>query len=114
MARQNNLKKASEAQENQQVVEIVSPVVGDTKDTPQKPVAEAPVKEKKEYVSPKLEIDSGVDTTKKPEERVKIRLRQDHRCSIAMEHYDFKAGKVYLVPRNVKSILNRAGLLSPL
>lgn len=55
-----------------------------------------------------------VDTSKKPEGNVKIRMRVDHRCNIAMEQYDLKAGKVYTVPRNVKNILNRAGLLAPL
>lgn len=66
--------------------------------------------------SPKVDVDlsAKVDEHKKPEERVKIRLRVDHSCCIAMEYYDFKAGKVYTVPKNVKKILNRAGLLSPL
>ena len=57
---------------------------------------------------------TGVDEKKKPEERVKIRLRVDHNCCIAMEFYEFKANKVYTVPKNVKRILNRAGLLAPL
>ena len=68
--------------------------------------------------SPKVTVDvdesAVVDEHKKPEERVKIRLRVDHSCCIAMEYYDFKAGEVYRVPRNVKRILNRAGLLAPL
>lgn len=55
-----------------------------------------------------------VDEAKKPKENVKIRLRKDHSCCIAMEFYDFKEGKVYTVPKNVKRILNRAGLLAPL
>ena len=57
---------------------------------------------------------TGVDEKRKPEERVKIRLRVDHNCCIAMEFYEFKANKVYTVPKNVKRILNRAGLLAPL
>lgn len=48
------------------------------------------------------------------EKKVKIRMRVDHHCVIAMERYDLKAGKCYDVPKNVKDILNRAGLLSPL
>lgn len=65
--------------------------------------------------APKVEVNtsSAPDTSKKPEERVRIRLRVDHNCCIAMEFYEFKAGKVYHVPKNVKRILNRAGLLAP-
>ena len=67
--------------------------------------------------APKVDVEvapTGVDEKKKPEERVKIRLRVDHNCCIAMEFYEFKANKVYTVPKNVKRILNRAGLLAPL
>ena len=67
--------------------------------------------------APKVNVEvasTGVDEKKKPEERVKIRLRVDHNCCIAMEFYEFKANKVYTVPKNVKRILNRAGLLAPL
>lgn len=58
--------------------------------------------------------DTVVDNTKKPIGNVKIRMRVDHKCCIAMERYDLKAGKVYTVPANVKTILNKAGLLSPI
>lgn len=58
--------------------------------------------------------DAVVNTAKKPNGNVKIRMRVDHKCCIAMERYDLKEGKVYTVPENVKNILNRAGLLSPL
>ena len=67
--------------------------------------------------APKVNVEvapTGVDEKRKPEERVKIRLRVDHNCCIAMEFYEFKANKVYTVPKNVKRILNRAGLLAPL
>lgn len=65
--------------------------------------------------TPKVEVDqSAFDEARKPKENVKIRLRTDHSCNIGTERYDFKAGKVYTVPKNVKRILNRAGLLSPL
>ena len=67
--------------------------------------------------SPNVNVEvapTGVDEKRKPEERVKIRLRVDHNCCIAMEFYEFKANKVYTVPKNVKRILNRAGLLAPL
>ena len=52
--------------------------------------------------------------TNKPSGNVKIRMRADHKCCIAMERYDLKAGKTYTVPENVKRILNNAGLLAPL
>jgi len=52
--------------------------------------------------------------TKKQNADVKVRMRCDHRCTIAMVRYDLKADKVYVVPANVKRILNDAGLLAPL
>lgn len=57
---------------------------------------------------------SKMETRRKPAENVKIRLRVNHSCNIAGEQYDFKAGKVYTVPKNVKRIMNKAGFLSPL
>lgn len=48
------------------------------------------------------------------EKMVRIHMRVDHNCCIAMERYNLKAGEYYNVPSNVKDILNRAGLLSPL
>ena len=59
-------------------------------------------------------VEEPTINTKKFNGNVKIRMRVDHKCCIAMERYDLKAGKVYTVPENVKNILNKAGLLSPL
>ena len=76
-----------------------------------------PTEQANNEYAPKVNVEvspTGVDEKKKPEERVKIRLRVDHNCCIAMEFYEFKANKVYTVPKNVKRILNRAGLLAPL
>lgn len=64
-----------------------------------------------------VEVDTKsaeVDSDNRPSGRVKIRMRVDHKCCIAMERYDLKAGKTYTVPENVKRILNKAGLLAPL
>ena len=64
-----------------------------------------------------IEVDeksAEVDKSNQPNGNVKIRMRVDHKCCIAMERYDLKAGKTYVVPANVKEILNRAGLLAPL
>lgn len=55
-----------------------------------------------------------VNVSSKPKDMVKIRMRYNHRCTIAMVQYDLKEGKTYTVPANVKRILNRAGVLSPL
>lgn len=55
-----------------------------------------------------------VNIPEEKEKKVKIRMRVDHHCVIAMERYDLKAGKTYDVPANVKGILDKAGLLSPL
>lgn len=81
------------------------------------------VEEKVEVETPatdKVEIDTeslNVDESKIPEmddKNVRIRMRTDHHCVIAMQRYDLKAGQCYNVPTNVKDILNRAGLLAPL
>jgi len=81
----------------------------ETVQTPEVEVAdeEPEVKEDDVVVEAKTEA-------KKPNGKVKIRMRVDHKCCIAMERYDLKAGKTYEVPRNVKNILNKAGLLAPL
>lgn len=98
-------------------------------------VEETKVEEvKEEAVADSVEVDVPADTVEEndvqvdteafkvdevniPEEKekkVKIRLRVDHHCCIAMERYYFKAGECYNVPANVKSILGKAGLLAPL
>ena len=85
-------------------------------DVVETPVVEVEVQEEKVKEEPKLEVSTEptVDTTKKPENKVKIHMRVDHKCCIAMERYDLKANKTYVVPENVKRILNNAGLLAPL
>lgn len=70
-----------------------------------------------------VDVDVNTDNLKVEEKNIppekvsnnaKIRMRVDHKCTIAMERYDLKAGQVYTVPKNVRDILNRADLLSPL
>ena len=88
--------------------------VEDTVETPEVEIPEVDVEEKKED-EPKVEVDqTAPDTANRPNGKVKIRMRVDHKCTIAMERYDLKAGKTYTVPENVKRILNNAGLLAPL
>ena len=61
-----------------------------------------------------VDVNLNAKATVSNPKKVKIRMRANHKCVIAMQTYDLKAGKVYTVPVNVKNILNRAGLLSPL
>ena len=64
---------------------------------------------------PEVSVDtSSIDDSKKPENMVKVRMRTDHKCTIGGELYQLESGKIYTVPENVKRILNKAGLLSPL
>lgn len=49
-----------------------------------------------------------------PPKNVKVRLRQDHTCTIGGEKYALKKNMVYPVPLNVKVILERANLLKNL
>ena len=66
-------------------------------------------------VEDKVEVDVNAHTTShRTEGNVKIKMRTNHKCTIAMERYDLKAGQTYVVPENVKRILNNAGLLAPL
>lgn len=57
---------------------------------------------------------TAVDESKKKDGGVKIKMKKSHKCCIAMKRYDLEEGKTYVVPSNVKAILNRAGLLMPL
>mgnify|MGYP000877559803 CR=1 FL=1 len=86
-------------------------IVGDTIEV------NIPVEEEKTGVKeePVVEIDEdSIETVDKPESMVKIRMRESHKCCIALERYDLEKDKVYIVPSNVRDILNGAGLLSPL
>ena len=106
-----------EAVETDSIVESVE--VEETTEVSESPVTvEVPVEtEDKSEDSNAVDVDvkkATVDNSNKPNGNVKIRMRVDHKCCIAMERYDLKAGKTYTVPENVKEILNKAGLLSPL
>lgn len=95
-------------------VDKTEEVTTETGDTPEVEIPEVEVEEPKAD-EPEVEVDkTEVDTDNKPDGKVKVRMRTDHKCCIAMERYDLKAGKTYVVPENVKRILNNAGLLAPL
>lgn len=97
-----------EATEVEEVLEDVAETV-ETVEVPEVKVEEP--KEADVVVDKEV---AKVDPANKPSGNVKIRMRVDHKCTIAMERYDLKAGKTYTVPENVKRILNNAGLLAPL
>lgn len=90
-------------------LDTVDTEVVEAEDTTVEVEVEAPAKDDT------VDVDTeSVNVSNKPSGKVKIRMRVDHKCCIAMERYDFKAGKTYTVPENVKRILNKAGLLAPL
>lgn len=126
------VKKTSKEQKPVEVVEVQETPVVDTEPVEEEVSVEIPVEEETpveetpavEVETPEVEIEepevkvdvekAEVNVSNKPSGNVKIRMRTDHKCCIAMERYDLKAGKTYVVPVNVKNILNRAGLLAPL
>lgn len=68
-------------------------------------------------VKTKDEIEVDPEATSKSVRKpgnVRIKMREDHKCTIAMVRYDFKKGECYHVPENVKRILDEHGLLAPL
>ena len=124
------VKKVQKAED----VKVETPVVDETPEVtvPENVKVETPEENEKETTAPEQEtpevdvtvpdveepevsVDtSSVDDSKKPENMVKVRMRTDHKCTIGGELYQLESGKVYTVPENVKRILNKAGLLSPL
>lgn len=124
MAVKKSSKTATEVKIETPVVETTAPEVDveeATTETVDEQVeveeTEMPEVEIPEVEEPKADVEvdtKEVKSTGKPNGNVKIRMRADHRCTIAMVRYDLKAGKTYTVPENVKRILNKAGLLAPL
>ena len=101
-----------EAQNEDTGVEITE---SEVKETPEVEIPEVETKAPSDTNG--VEVDTSnaeVDLANKPSGKVKIRMRCDHKCCIAMERYDLKEGKTYIVPANVKNILNKAGYLAPL
>ena len=81
------------------------------------PVEEAPAPTIVEVEEPKKEEVVEVTPIQKkeaPKGNVRVRLNKNHHCFIGGEYYNFTKGNCYLVPENVKCILNKAGLLAPL
>lgn len=105
-------------------VKVEEPVVAEVEEEVTKEPAEEEVETVDIPEEPEKKDDVVVDTEslkvdeekipEEPEKKVKIRMRVDHNCTIAMENYDLKQGKTYDVPKDVKRILEEAGLLAPL
>lgn len=88
-----------------------------TVETTEKVEEKAPDATANEVTTPIVEIsepDLEIEPQKTSQKIVKIRMRQDHRCTIAGELYNLKEGCCYNVPMSVKLILNKAGVLAPL
>lgn len=103
--------KKLKAEETNKDIEVAV----ETKEVEVKETVEVEIPEATPVADVVVDTESAkVNTGNKPNGNVKIRMRTDHKCCIAMERYDLKAGKTYVVPENVKRILNKAGLLAPL
>ena len=107
---------------NENIVETTNAIENDVAENTEVEEVSKEVETVEVETPPTEEEKSGVDVdaeaikvkdSNKPDS-VKIRMRVDHKCTIAMERYDLVAGKTYTVPQNVKRILNNAGLLAPL
>lgn len=59
-------------------------------------------------------VEEAKPATTSSNGNVRIRMAKKHVCFIGGTRYFLEAGQCYNVPANVKDILNRAGLLSPL
>ena len=112
----------------EEVTVETSEAVEVAKTTAEEPVEE-PIVEEVIEDTPTVEIEAPKEVSKKQsvtvdtesvsksdalEETKRIRMRVDHKCTIAMQRYDLKKGQCYNVPENVKRILDMAGLLAPL
>jgi predicted amino acid racemase len=87
--------------ENNEEVTIVSPSL-------QKKVEEIKVNEEVNIVAPSKE------EVIQPIKKVKIKMKETHKCFIGGEWYHLLEGKQYNVPENVKEILAMSDLLLPL
>ena len=81
-------------------------------------IEEAPAPTIVEVEEPKKEEEvvevTPIQKKEAPKGNVRVRLNKNHHCFIGGEYYNFTKGNCYLVPENVKCILNKAGLLAPL
>ena len=82
-----------------------------------KEVVEETVEEvKEESLVDRVAVDeTPIDIREQAEAKpCKVKLREDHKCWLNEECYEFKKGQTYNVPSSIKFRLNKAGLLLPL
>lgn len=72
------------------------------------------VEEVEEKVEEEKDLKAQVKIITNPQKFVKIKLNRDLYTYIGDKYYDFKVGKTYKVPQNVKRILGKAGMLKPM
>lgn len=82
-------------------------------------VAESTAEAEKQKEEPSITFNAEsatVEESKIPvaEKMVRVMTNEDHSCVIGSKRYNFTKGVCQNVPANVKSILKRAGKLSPL
>lgn len=75
-------------------------------------VDDVEITKKEDVITDEVILEKPVPVV--PEKKVRVRLSGEHRCCIGGEWYYFKQDKVYNVPENVKTILMKAGKLSPM
>lgn len=104
--------EAFEETKNAPVVpEVVEEAVPDFVEEDVPETAEESVEEKNTLEN-FLKEEAEKENNKPSGKTVKVKLRENHHCTIAKTRYDFVAGEVYSVPQNVKDILDRGGYLT--
>lgn len=84
------------------------------KNTVEVVVDTTPVIEVAEKPQVTVQVEPQPESAPTPEKRVRILMKEDHKCCIGGEWYYLLKGKYYNVPENVKNILMNADKLSPL
>lgn len=95
-------------------VEVDTEVVEETIEETIEEVVETKKENKVEVEVEPTVIDEALPTVTSSKGNVRIKMANRHHCFIGGVRYDLEAGQCYNVPINVKEILNRAGLLTPL
>lgn len=94
--------------------EVTSPTEEAVEETVEKieEVSEPEIVEEENTLENFLKEEAEKENNKPLGKTVKVKLRENHHCTIAKTRYDFVAGVIYSVPQNVKDILDRGGYLT--
>lgn len=92
--------------------EAVEDTVEETVEAVDEEVSEPETVEEENTLENFLKEEAEKENNKPSGKTVKIKLRENHHCTIAKTRYDFVAGVIYSVPQNVKDILDRGGYLT--